>query len=411
MKISCHSCAAKYTVSDDKVQGKAVKIKCRKCGATIVVDPSGAVSGDAPSTASAVTVDAGSESYSVNVGENDQRTMSLAEIVTAYNAGVVQAETYVWAEGMTDWQPLKDVPAIVSALHAGSAAEPEPAPAPAPAAEPARAPRAAAPKADLFGAAPAATAPTGTMVSAGSGGAGREENSVLFSLGALTARAPAPAPSIARSANREDSGLIDLKALAASAAPKKEAPVATAIAPVGTLPLDAGVFPLGAPVLAPPPAPVPAAAAPAPKPSNNNGLFIGGGLAIGLTAIAAVFFFAKGEPPAPPATKPAATETAAPAATPTQTTQTTQSAAPTAATTADPVPSASASSSASSALAVAPVAGGKAPTGKQSAKGTTTAAAPTTKPEAKPAETGKPKVTNKCGCQPGDIDCIISCKR
>ena len=41
MKITCQSCQSKYTVSDEKVQGKTVKIKCRKCGATILVNSGG----------------------------------------------------------------------------------------------------------------------------------------------------------------------------------------------------------------------------------------------------------------------------------------------------------------------------------------------------------------------------------
>src|ERR1022692_2953486 len=42
MKISCQSCQAKYTIADDKVLGKIVKIRCKKCGETIVVNGSGA---------------------------------------------------------------------------------------------------------------------------------------------------------------------------------------------------------------------------------------------------------------------------------------------------------------------------------------------------------------------------------
>ena len=38
MKITCQSCQSKYNVADEKVQGKIVKIRCRKCGATIVVN-------------------------------------------------------------------------------------------------------------------------------------------------------------------------------------------------------------------------------------------------------------------------------------------------------------------------------------------------------------------------------------
>src|SRR5438876_567473 len=51
MKITCQSCQSKYTVSDEKVQGKTVKIKCRKCGATIVVNSAGVTNGTAAADA------------------------------------------------------------------------------------------------------------------------------------------------------------------------------------------------------------------------------------------------------------------------------------------------------------------------------------------------------------------------
>ena len=41
MKITCQSCQSKYNVADEKVEGKIVKIRCRKCGATIVVNGTG----------------------------------------------------------------------------------------------------------------------------------------------------------------------------------------------------------------------------------------------------------------------------------------------------------------------------------------------------------------------------------
>src|SRR5215217_4416291 len=110
MKITCQSCHSKYTVSDDKVQCKTVKIKCRKCGATILVNSSGVTTnggGGADAPEAAPTTAAGS--YLVNVAEGDQRTMTLQELIDAYNTSVVTAETYIWADGMTDWQPLSQV--------------------------------------------------------------------------------------------------------------------------------------------------------------------------------------------------------------------------------------------------------------------------------------------------------------
>ena len=37
MKIVCDACQAKYSISDDKVQGKVFKIRCKKCSNIIVV--------------------------------------------------------------------------------------------------------------------------------------------------------------------------------------------------------------------------------------------------------------------------------------------------------------------------------------------------------------------------------------
>ena len=70
MKITCGSCAAKYTVSDEKVHGKTVKVKCRKCGAVIVVSSTGEVqtTGGAGGGASA----ASSVSYTVSISDTDR---------------------------------------------------------------------------------------------------------------------------------------------------------------------------------------------------------------------------------------------------------------------------------------------------------------------------------------------------
>ena len=121
MKITCQSCQSKYTVSDEKVQGKTVKIKCRKCGATILVGGRGRhdASAGAVSDASSSPGTADGATYLVNVAEGDQRSMALAEVVDAYNHGIINGDTYVWADGMGDWLPLGQVDAIVAALERG----------------------------------------------------------------------------------------------------------------------------------------------------------------------------------------------------------------------------------------------------------------------------------------------------
>lgn len=228
MKISCQSCAAKYTIADEKVLGKVIKIKCKKCGATIVVngnDPTFAA-GEAASASGGYDAggDAGggTDEWTVSVTDDDQRTMSTDDVIAAYQRGELAQDTYLWREGMSGWLPLSGVPEFASVLgaqdpageddpgatavftqsplqnggdHGGAAAYAAPAPAPAPmaaaaplpsAATAARKPRTA--KVDLFGGG-----------GNGGGGAGvdahglpnamgeRNETSVLFSLSALQA--------------------------------------------------------------------------------------------------------------------------------------------------------------------------------------------------------------------------------
>lgn len=390
MKISCQACEAKYTIADEKVQGKVAKIRCKKCGATIVVN--GNASGEA-----APADGEGGLVYTVSVSDGDQRTMSLAEVVAAYNNSEINAETYLWADGMDDWLPLASVPAILDALNAG-AAEPEAAAAPA-------ARKAQGSKGfDLFGGdapAPAAAAPEPAFDGGGGFGGGggasaatgaRNEQSVLFSLNALVnAERKSTPPN--QSKTKDDSGLIDLGALAAKAS-ADPAPMGMGdpMAPMLGAPM------LGAPLLAPPPVSTPAVSntAAAPPPANKTGLYIGGAIVFA-TLVAAGAFVAtrpKEQPPAPPVvatTAPTATETAP---------------APTATSTAvDPTAAVPSASAAAPKVAAVGVKGGKPPAkgGEKTPPAATTAAPPAATTAAKPPASGN------CGCPPGDLNCAIKC--
>jgi predicted Zn finger-like uncharacterized protein len=260
MKITCQSCQAKYTIADEKVLGKIVKIRCKKCSSTIVVngsDASGAaVYGSQDAASDAGGQAGGDEGWTVNVGEGDQRTMTDAEIVGAFQSGAIGGETFCWKDGMSDWLPLREIDALFDACNATRAI-------PSPVADassatrvhgrgatadvPAAAQYAAAPAssgngaanggtarraggraagADLFhGAAQAGSeeevmtsAPAGTPQAfddpkpMGAPTGARNENSVLFSLSALTSKGNDRPPAVP---GVEASGLIDIRQLSA----------------------------------------------------------------------------------------------------------------------------------------------------------------------------------------------------
>ena len=117
MKIQCQSCQAKYTIADEKVLGKVVKIRCKKCSATIVIN--GNETRPAEDNADTHVFDYAGQAndpWTVNVADGDQRTMTGQEIVAEYRTGVVNDETYCWKDGMADWLPLREIEQLYGAV-------------------------------------------------------------------------------------------------------------------------------------------------------------------------------------------------------------------------------------------------------------------------------------------------------
>ncbi len=315
MKIVCDNCATKYSIADEKVRGKVLKIRCKKCSHIIVVRGGADGSVEASSRDAAPAGDAGGFP-----GGEDQQTiaaragtpaaglpaagggdqvwhlvidreqvgpLSPAEVRQKFSSGEIDVETYAWREGFGDWLRLGsiedfrdlggDAPArdegatrrtdsadLFAGAGGGDDAPTSEAPAgdlfggggaPAPAYSSAPAPAAEADVfggggggGGLFGAPSAAPAPRATRTSSpgfaasaaapaqqqhDDGGVDvrpmtgqRNENSVLFSLNNLQALATGggggkAAPQVESrpgfaSSQTEGSGLIDIRAMAAS---------------------------------------------------------------------------------------------------------------------------------------------------------------------------------------------------
>ncbi|MBS2017296.1 MAG: zinc-ribbon domain-containing protein [Deltaproteobacteria bacterium] len=321
MKIQCQSCQAKYTIADEKVVGKVVKIRCKKCSATIVINGNETRPQEDNADTNVFDYAAGAnEQWTVNVADGDQRTMTPAEIASEYRTGVVNDETYCWKDGMADWLPLREIEQLYGAVkglgrppaesqHDDISLPPQSVPPPAgggalfgggaapvespfagnnganghhaDVAAPAAARRAAGrgQGADLFGNAATAggeedvmtSAATSGGASAGGGGGGgldeqkltgqRNESSVLFSLSALTEGAKKEAgPANRTTAAADGSGLIDIRALSQTMGSDEKKDTNARVDDIMNL-SGGGAFgaALAAPILAPPPLEVAAA--------------------------------------------------------------------------------------------------------------------------------------------------------
>ena len=268
MKIVCDSCSTKYSISDDKVRGKVFKIRCKKCSHIIVVK------GNAE--ASPAAADAPTDAVWHLVVDGDQvGPLNDADVRARLSRNEITAENYVWKEGFADWLRLADVPEFADVAAAapstsiggelfsdsGQTAISDPLPSSgffgggvagqeaarsvgsermrlsgggeedAFAATSSHAPEGA----DLFGVAPVISrADSGRVRGRANGAAAasgrhdggrvenltaqRSENSVLFSLSNLQSLASpaAAAPKPSATTTTEGSGLIDIRAMAAS---------------------------------------------------------------------------------------------------------------------------------------------------------------------------------------------------
>lgn len=485
MKVSCPACDSKYTIADEKVAGRKVKVRCKSCGGQILINgtipppaPGPEESAAASSADDATRAQKGSEAstetgdstardaahlqpakasspqaadapksspksspqsaqeytpppasvddgivWSVNVSENDERSLKTHEVVAGYLSGEFAGEVYVWRDGMGDWTSIPDAPELAAAIEAaknkGSTATKHKALPTAgkirtgehPAMEPgtgqtakkqaARAAGAKRPQSahDLFAAASTAGSETDVAISESDESqkmtGARNENSVLFSLDALKAgitATPQKAVGSQKPAKTPRKKLEDLLATGSGAA---GGPTANALV------LNASQALLTAPAPPPPPPkpePVVVAASVAPaavvapaSPKKKLGMVIGIVAAIVATGVIAGVTVAVigGKQPAPVVSvvqvpvASAPVTTPAPAATPAV-----------AAETSKPAESAAEAKPAESAAHAAAATGTKSGAGAQAAVKPGAAAA-TPAGASKPTETAKKEPAKK----------------
>lgn len=211
MKITCDSCGSKYTIADAKVKGRKVKVRCKGCKESILVDGTqldGTEEDDSDDADSSPVGELDSPAaaeeapkkdknlWSVNLTDDDSRDMTLQELIAGWKSGLVTSDAYVWKDGMGDWKPILEVGELKLKLG--------PSPKKAGTGVVSSAPKVTAPSAgkapgkmdDLFGGVDlAGDEPSETEKPAGAFGAeakptgARNDSSVLFSLDSLNAGA------------------------------------------------------------------------------------------------------------------------------------------------------------------------------------------------------------------------------
>ncbi len=153
MRFSCKKCSAQYTIADEKIRGKVIKVRCKRCNYLLVVRDEGVSASRA--TRSAATARARTSSLEQefedafgglvddkkspgapaapalkppNVDEQEwycgldgaeEGPLSLRQMVDGLRSGQITEDHFVWREGMGDWLPIEEVPELAGMLDGG----------------------------------------------------------------------------------------------------------------------------------------------------------------------------------------------------------------------------------------------------------------------------------------------------
>jgi predicted Zn finger-like uncharacterized protein len=217
MKIICDSCNTKYSIADNKLKkGKVFKIKCKKCGNSIVVKP---VEEAPPEDDATRVVDVSGLNESVQasasagpakewlvvLGKDQKGPFTIEEIKAKIDSGEVNADTFSWKEGLADWVKISTIEQFTAFFDSSESSAA--APSAAPAAE-------SAPSAEADPFAAFDSGPEESKEPAPSMKGQRHDNSVLFSLENLqnlaSTKKPKPGYTVP---TRSESDLADIQSM------------------------------------------------------------------------------------------------------------------------------------------------------------------------------------------------------
>src|SRR5690349_393589 len=123
MKFLCDRCKTRYSIADERVRGKILKIRCKNCSAVISVregmDEPAAWSAPAPAAAAAPSPVPSApvrpppaslhEEWYVSLDGNQEGPFLLPEAQAWVSAKSPDDELHCWCEGFDDWLPVEKV--------------------------------------------------------------------------------------------------------------------------------------------------------------------------------------------------------------------------------------------------------------------------------------------------------------
>jgi predicted Zn finger-like uncharacterized protein len=129
MKFQCDHCGTRYTLSDEKIRNKVLKIRCKVCENIMVVrDPNAGRSRPVLQTPAPVQDDrtqlsaplgeAFDAEWYVAAAGMQQGPMPVERLIADLRRGAVGPDDLVWNATMDEWQPARSLPILAGGIQA-----------------------------------------------------------------------------------------------------------------------------------------------------------------------------------------------------------------------------------------------------------------------------------------------------
>ena len=119
MKVVCDACHAKYQIPDERVAGRKLRIRCRKCGGAIIVRGDHGTGELQPSAPAASAAPASSDvEWHVSLDGEQHGPYPTEQMGGMLRAGQLEWDAYVWRESYADWKAASDSDTLVRAVVA-----------------------------------------------------------------------------------------------------------------------------------------------------------------------------------------------------------------------------------------------------------------------------------------------------
>ena len=116
MNITCDQCGKRYKMKAEQTK-KAFKTRCKRCSNVIIVRPEEHQEAEGSAQESPPTATQEQAQWYAVVDGQQSGPFTVAQVAEFLSSGSLDEQSFVWCEGMSNWEPISGVPQLRDLIH------------------------------------------------------------------------------------------------------------------------------------------------------------------------------------------------------------------------------------------------------------------------------------------------------